>query len=84
VDPKTGKLVVTPFSAFLEQIQRGVALKKVEYEKIRKEKEERIRQSVNTAHSLQNMLREALDARAMFLECASDSDEEEEDLSTWK
>jgi hypothetical protein len=30
------------------------------------------------------MLREALDARAMFLECASDSDEEEEDLSTWK
>jgi hypothetical protein len=31
------------------------------------------------------MLREALDARAMFLECMNDSDDdEEEDLSSWK
>jgi hypothetical protein len=77
IDQKTGKLSVTPFSAFLEQIQKGVALKKTEYENTRKEKEESMKRSLNVADSLGLLLKEALDSRQMYLEAVSSSDEEE-------
>ena len=78
IDQKTGKLSVTPFSAFLEQIQKGVALKKTEYENMRREKEESMKRSLNVADSLGVLLREALDSRQMYLEAISSSDEEHE------
>jgi hypothetical protein len=65
------------FTAFLEQIQKGVALKKTEYENTRKEKEESMKRSLNVADSLGLLLKEALDSRQMYLEAVSSSDEEE-------